>query len=420
MVLSLLLFLLGCGGPSTPDAPEEATRPASEGPKDLRESEIQALEALGYVDSATVDDELAASGVLTRTDDCECDSYLLVIYPPMRRADLMNRDGRILRTWEGPEAKNWERATFTPDGDVLVVGYETLSTGKDGSELNRRLLAKLSWDGALIWRRDLPVHHVAFSLPDGRTTTLTSRARFIPELVETYGDRWLADNGVALTTPDATEILEERSIYDALASRPDLFRFRVERMKDGTPSRDLLHTNFAEWMPGGELALESPLFDAGNVLVTVRSQDTVAIFNFERSELLWAWGPGELIGMHDAKLVGDGHILIFDNRSRGLEETGEGWSRIVEVDPLTDEIVWEYRADPPEDFYSYSRGTVHRLPGGNTLIASSNQGRIFEVTRDGEIAWDYRTPHRWGDKARSVLRAEVYPREFVESLLRHD
>ena len=419
LVLTLVLSLPGCGEPTAVTDDDTSAKPAAIADEEsLSESEIQALEALGYVESATVEDDEKESGVVARTDACECDGYLLVTYPPLRRAELMDRDGNVLQTWNNPADKNWERATFTPDGDVLVVGHETISKA-DGEkdEVNQRLLSRLGWDGELQWRRQLPVHHLARALPDGRILTLTSRPRSLPELAETFGRQTMADNGVALMSPDAKEVLEERSIYDVLASRADLFRFRVERLDNDAPSADFLHINYAQWLPGGELAQESPLFDAGNVLVTVRKQDTVAIFDFARGELLWAWGQGEIVGIHDAQLVDGGRVLIFDNRSRSSEEAGDGWSRIVEVDPRTDEIVWQYRADPPENFYSHSRGTVRRLAGGNTLIASSNQGRIFEVTRNGEIAWDYRTPHKWGKTTRSVLRAEVYSRKFVDRLL---
>src|SRR5262249_52135673 len=33
------------------------------------------------------------------------------------------------------------------------------------------------------------------------------------------------------------------------------------------------------------------------------------------------------------------------------------------------------------------------LPNGNTLICSGVQKRILEVTRDGKIVWDYRSPY---------------------------
>ena len=33
------------------------------------------------------------------------------------------------------------------------------------------------------------------------------------------------------------------------------------------------------------------------------------------------------------------------------------------------------------------------MPNGNTLITESNKGHVFEVTRDGEIVWEFYSPY---------------------------
>jgi hypothetical protein len=38
-------------------------------------------------------------------------------------------------------------------------------------------------------------------------------------------------------------------------------------------------------------------------------------------------------------------------------------------------------------------GSAQRLPNGNTLITESAFGRVFEVTKEGEIVWDYVNPY---------------------------
>ena len=45
-----------------------------------------------------------------------------------------------------------------------------------------------------------------------------------------------------------------------------------------------------------------------------------------------------------------------------------------------------------ETFYSAFLSNAFRLPNGNTLINSGSPGRIFEITPDREIAWDYEIP----------------------------
>ena len=50
---------------------------------------------------------------------------------------------------------------------------------------------------------------------------------------------------------------------------------------------------------------------------------------------------------------------------------------------------------------------MQRLPNGNTQIAEATSGRIFEVTPEGEIVWEYVDP------AGFVFRAHRYPYDWV-------
>lgn len=63
-----------------------------------------------------------------------------------------------------------------------------------------------------------------------------------------------------------------------------------------------------------------------------------------------------------------------------------------ELDPITKTVEWEYKADPPEEFFSSTRGGSQRLSNGNTLITESNRGRVFEVTPSGEKVWELLQP----------------------------
>ena len=55
--------------------------------------------------------------------------------------------------------------------------------------------------------------------------------------------------------------------------------------------------------------------------------------------------------------------------------------------------VWSYSAEDKTSFFSSFISGAHRLPGGNTLICSGAQSRIFEVTPEGEVVWDYLNPY---------------------------
>ena len=103
---------------------------------------------------------------------------------------------------------------------------------------------------------------------------------------------------------------------------------------------------------------------AGDLLVSLGQLDLVAVIDPRASAIRWRWGPGQLDRQHQPSVTPRGTVLIFDNGRH------RRWSRAVEVDPLSGAIVWQYHGDPPETFYSFSRGGAQRLPNGNTLITA--------------------------------------------------
>ena len=86
------------------------------------------------------------------------------------------------------------------------------------------------------------------------------------------------------------------------------------------------------------------------------------------------------------------------------------YSRVIEFNPITLSIVWEYTK---KDFFSPTQGSAQRLPNGNTLITESLTGRIFEVTRNNEIVWEYKSNFLDTDGLTTVYRAYRIPPEWV-------
>jgi outer membrane protein assembly factor BamB len=163
---------------------------------------------------------------------------------------------------------------------------------------------------------------------------------------------------------------------------------------------DLFHANAAQWV------------DPDTVLVTIRHQDLVVLLDWTSGRIRWSWGAGELSGPHDATLLSNGNVLVFDN---GLARS---WSRVLEVSPSAGRIVWSYRAQEAGRFFSASRGSVQRLANGNTLIAESDKGRIFEVTASGRVVWDYLCPFRDAKGQRAtIMRARLHDEAAIGPLL---
>ena len=113
---------------------------------------------------------------------------------------------------------------------------------------------------------------------------------------------------------------------------------------------------------------------------------------------------------HGLQRRGD-RLLVYDNGYH------RGSSRVLELDPVTEAIVWSYESDPPESFFSNLRGSNQRLPNGNTLITESERGRVFEVSPEGEVVWEFWNPDVVDGRRKRIYRFMRLSRDFVEPLL---
>ena len=83
---------------------------------------------------------------------------------------------------------------------------------------------------------------------------------------------------------------------------------------------------------------------------------------------------------------------------------------MLEINPVTLELVWSY-TEPR--FFSTNISGAQRLPNGNTLITEGAGGRLFEVTKEGKIVWEYIYPVFGG--ANAVERGVPRPTAFRTS-----
>src|SRR5439155_12536962 len=141
---------------------------------------------------------------------------------------------------------------------------------------------------------------------------------------------------------------------------------------------DILHTNSVQVLDS-RLADKFPQFKPGQVLISLRNLNAIAVLDLDEEKVVWA-ARGIWRGQHDAQFLDNGRILIFDNN--GSEKT----SRVLEYDPQQQSYPWVYESDPPS--ICSERGMCQRLPNGNTLMVDSIHGIITEVTHeDKEVVW---------------------------------
>ena len=60
-------------------------------------------------------------------------------------------------------------------------------------------------------------------------------------------------------------------------------------------------------------------------------------------------------------------------------------------------------AAEPQSFYSMARGANQRLANGNTLVTESDDGRLFEITSEGEVVWEFLNPNMTDEREPSVI-----------------
>ncbi len=399
----LLLGLTGCSA----DPPGEGEAAVSESAG----ADADRLRSLPYLDFSPEKAEAGRLGVVTLDPRRSYPGYTLYSNRNLCSAELIDARGRLVHSWRRPPCHHWVNPELLPDGDLLLTGMDAIENDERQPWFDAHFILRLSWNGEVVWKRRLPAHHDNELTPGNRLLTLTRRFGHRPAFHPTVEVR---DNLLTLLSLDGT-VVEERSLFDLFSREPAGFRLQDVRIetRHGAQEIDLFHANSVEWMRRPDLQDRHPIYALGNVLISIRHQDTIAVIDWHRERVIWTWGQGEISGPHDATVLDNGNILLFDN---GLSRR---WSRVIELDPLAGEIVWEYKAESPEDFFTASRGANQRLPNGNTLITNSDSGQIFEVTPEGEIVWEFLNPHldEAGHRA-TIVRAKRYETSWIDHLMR--
>lgn len=348
--------------------------------------EAQRLESLNYVSGGSP--APGVSGVTVYVPRLAFDglSYYCAGHRPEAR--LIDMYGKVLHSWSY-DIRRLE-PSLTPETDQAWIHVYLFENGDLCAIYAGGLgLIKLDKDSHLIWRYPGKTHHDLFAAEDGSLYVLTHEARIIPRINPC---RPVLNDFITELSADG-KLLRQVSILYAFE------RSDYAPLLDRMPRiRDILHTNSLRVLDGA-LASRSPVFARGNVLISVREIDTIAIVDMAAERVVWA-ASGMWRRQHQPSLLENGDMLLFDNNA------DHGASRVIEFEPLTGRIVWKYGGDIASGFYSQLGGSAQRLPNGNTLIVESCHGRAFEVTRDNTMVWEFTNPAREGD--RNELIPEIW------------
>jgi len=342
---------------------------------------------------------------------------------------LIDMEGKLAHEWTARTAV--QLLELLPDASLL---YMT----RDRSNLDQAGLYKLAADSSVLWHHHCRIDHDFHVMPNGHLMIHCLIDRMVPRLGpelrrnpyiieigpekellwEWHGEDHLdelirlCDLEVPIEWPERMrQEAEERRAWDQRLQEmpPEQFSAFIDGLVRQR-TFDWAHNNTCEVMPHNPSAASDRRFRAGNILFSYRSLDIIGIIDRASGAIVWAWGPGQLDGQHQPTMLPNGHILVYDNGTR------RGWSRVLELDPLGGELAWEYAASPRRSFYSAAISGAQLLPNGNVFICSGGQRRLFEVTPEEEIVWEYRSPLR-DPGTYGIYRATRYAPEFVKPLL---
>lgn len=314
---------------------------------------------------------------------------------------LINMKGEVVHEWVTPR-------TSCQLSRLLPNGYILYGTRDRSNEVNAGIY-ELGWNSNVVWSFGCPVDHDFNMMENGHIIIGCLEHILYPPIFSEFA----RSPFFIEVNPDNKKVVWEWHGYKHIKELEKLvgMRFPVERFK-----RDWAHNNSCFVIPDNPIGRKDPRFRKGNIMFSYRSRDTIGIIDKKSKKIVWAWGPGVINGQHNVHMLKDGHILIFDNG------TDRGWSRVIELDPLTKKIVWEYKGNPPQSFFSAYISNAQRLPNGNTLIDDGEHRRLFEVTPDKEIVWEWQCkPSEKLKKTRALrglYRAYRYPRKLVDPMLR--
>ena len=390
--------------------------------------------------------------------------------------------GTAVVDMNGNLVKRWTEVAAVPGPfRILPGGYIVGGTTRRQPHQETPELVQLNWDGEVVWKFDhtelvepdeegeparwmARQHHdwqregspVGYYAPDaeplvdrGRTLILAHKDVLKPEIT----DKLLGDDYILEVTWDgdilwdwlASDHVDELGFSEE--ARNTIHRFPGQNEERGTS--DWLHINAMayvgpnRWYDDGD-----ERFHPDNVIWSSRNANIIAIID-RTGAVVWRMGPdyrddpalaelGQIVGQHHPHIIpkglpGAGNLLVFDNGGAGgygapnpTAPTGRNsadrfWSRVLEVNPVTFEKVWEYSLGGQLrlKFFSNFVSSAQRLPNGNTLITEGANGRIFEVTAESEIVWEYVSPYfdeRDTGPTNSIFRAHRVPYDWVPQL----
>lgn len=325
---------------------------------------------------------------------------------------LINMKGQVIHEWFIKYSDVWKQAPFLKQqfgdewtcwhGKHLMPNGDLIASFTDNGYPFCGGTVRLNLKSQVVWKLPYCTHHAVNLGGDGHL--------YIPEMEIQEDNQFRIEEPGAIFPPgkfvrslryfwkgpfakdsvliasQSGKLLTKVPILDAIQNSPyrGLLSNTNNISLDIPATEEPTHLNDVEVITK-EWAHHHPGIQAGDVMVSLRNMSTLVIIDRVSKKVKWSIN-GPFMRQHDPDLLPNGNILLFDNW--GAMDSG-GHSRIIELNPVTQQIVWEYGGPKEAPLYSEIRGGQQLLPNGNVLISESTGGRLLEVNRGKEIVWEY-------------------------------
>jgi hypothetical protein len=332
--------------------------------------------------------------------------YTLIAPNEDKTTYLIDMEGYIVHTWPSQYTPG-QHAILLENGNILRGARLPDGSFKFGGAGG--LLQEIDWSGKVVWeyKNSTPTtiqHHTFCRMPNGNTLVLCWEKKTREEAIaKGRNPDTVKEDGIC---PDYIQevnregkVVWEWHVWDHLGTGPNQFNINfVLPSKAGIMAgADWTHFNVVEYIP-----------DTDQVILNSRNFGEFYLINRKTGNIDFRWGnpcasgqgkcpqflddgDQQLFGPHSVTKLENGNFLIFDN---GWQRPEGNRSRVVELDPKSKVIVWQYATRSANSFYSAFQGSAQRLPNGNTLVTSTVQGHIFEVTGSAkpQVVWEFVLP----------------------------
>ena len=330
---------------------------------------------------------------------------------------LIDIDGRVVHQWKFHHIKPGY-GRLLRNGNLLMTGSDNalgpihnhVDLKKPPPPFEERVrllggyhttLCEVDWHGEVVWEYVNPYqHHDFFRFDTGNT--------LVPVWVELPDEMRKRVRGGLKRPREKLPPLIGDELLEIDPAGEEVRRIDVWQLLD--PVKDPIFPSIRRWewthVNGIDVNAD------GHIVFSARHVNRLGIID-AAGALTWKFDQTE--HQHQPTWVPAGangddgeNILVFDN--------GHAASRVVEIDPRTNEIVWTFRGKPAYQFFSGHISGAVQLPTRNVLVCEGTSGRLFEVNRAGEVVWEWINPFLntdpRGEPTVSIYRAHRYAADY--------